>query len=82
MNENFAAQIATRLDEALAAFRETHSEIEEGMAHGYSLVQDHSIEGLPALAAGALEVHREAGTNFSLGVALATSRAVEISKEA
>lgn len=79
MNANFTAQIAARLEGALAAFRETGSEIEDGMAHGYSLVQDSSIEGLPALSEHTLQVHREMGTNFSLGVALAVARAVEIS---
>lgn len=86
MNENFAAQIATRLDEALAAFRETGSEYEEGLAHGYSLVQNHSIEGLPALAVGADRVNFEADTDFSRGVSFATSHALQIlnmiSKEA
>lgn len=80
MNKNFAAQIATRLDDALAAFRETGSEVEDGLAHGYSLVQDRltSVAALVALAEGAKANHRETGTNFSLGVALAASRTVEM----
>lgn len=78
MNENFAAQIAARLDEALAAFRESGSEFEEGLAHGYSLVQDTSIEGLPARAVGAHLAHMDAGTDFSRGVAFASQHAIQI----
>lgn len=82
MNENFAAQIAARLAEALADFRETGSEIEDGMAHGYSLAQDQrTAEDLVALASGAQQTHREMCSNFSLGVALAVTRAVEILDE-
>lgn len=83
MNENLAAKIATRRNEALAAFEASGYEFEEGLAHGYSLVQDRltSVAALIALAEGAKQNYREAGTKFAFGVSLAASRTVEMLDE-
>lgn len=83
MNENFAAKIATLRNEALTAAKATGSEAEEGLAHGYALVQDRitSAAALIALAEGAKQNYRETRTKFAFGVSLAASRTVEMLDE-